>query len=1106
MKDINSHRGRLTCIAWLTVGALTLGVATPLHGQAVSASLLGTVTDTTGLAVPGAAVTITEVRTNISRTGVTNESGNYSFPNLQQGGVYRVEAELPGFKKVVREDVVVPVNTTVRVDMALEVGELTESVTVSGATPLLQTDRTDTGRIIESRIITDMPLGFNRNFQGALILVPGASRPFRPHSEFFNPQDSLSTNVNGQSRLANNVQIEGIDNNHKTGLLTVLIPSAEAIETVAVTTSNYDAEFGRAGGAVTSVQLKSGTNEFKGSVFAFGNTEATDAKGYFTRAKAPTEYLQAGFTFGGPIRRNKLFFFGDYQHTLDNRGLVRRITIPPMEFRNGDFSQAPTIIYDPATGNADGTGRQPFPGNIVPPDRISPIARRILNLLPPPNIDGAALGQNNYQIPEVRERTTEAFNVKVNAQLSERDSLSVRYSFQRPEIYDPGVFGIYGGGGKGFAGTGTNLTFSTAANWTRTFSPTFLMEARAGGSYYHNEALSEGHGLNTSDELGIPGVNVHPFASGITSINVGGFSNPIVGFANSLPWDRSERTLNFAAVFTKLRGNHTVKFGSDVRHNRDFLLQVQDRGGPRGAFSFGGAQTAIPGNTASINGFANAFAAFLLDAPGSLGRDLVTEVDPGTRHWAMFTFIHDKWQISPRVTLDLGLRHEYYTPLVGLTGRGGLSNYDPATNALRVAGFGSISENLGVESTWTNFAPRTGISFRLNERTVLRAGYGVSIIPFPDNSYAFNFPVKQNNQFNPPNSFATAGSMVQGFPAPIFFDIPSDGVIPTDTPELRNVAFFHVPLDLREGALHSWNVAYQRELPWGFTGEVAYVGNRGQNIISSFNLNAGMTLGADQAGRPLNQQFGRTTDVNTWIRVKNQYHSLQTKLDRRFSHGLLITTSYTLGRSWNYSNGDSNGGISTPIDIERAWGRTDFDRMHSFTQSFVYVLPWGPQGRWLTTGPASWVLGGWQVSGIFAAYSGLPINFTAAAATLRAPGNTQRPNASGTPAKLKDVGPGNLWFDTSVFSAPAQNTFGNVGRNSLLDGPRYVNLDMSIAKQFPFRSDRRAEFRVDAFNILNIPQFGQPGGSLGSANFGQVTGMAGGSTMRSLRFGARFLF
>jgi hypothetical protein len=1089
-------------LAVLIVSLVTVFAAPGVWAQAVTGTLLGTVTDAGGLAIPGATVTITEVNTNIKASTVTNENGNYVFSSLRNG-TYRVEAELVGFKKAIREGVEVQVNTTIRTDLRLTLGAIEETITVVAQTPLLQTDRTDTGRIIDSTLLQEVPLAWNRNFQGALITVPGSTRPHRVHSEFFNAQDSLSVEVNGQSRLANNVLIEGIDNNHKTGLLTVLIPGADAIETVSVTTSNYDAEFGRAGGAVTAVTLRSGTNQYKGSAFVGGFTDATVAKNFFSRTKAPTKIVGYGFTVGGPIQRNKTFFFGDYQRANDYAGRVQRSIIPPMEFRNGDFSRAPTVIYNPFTGNPDGTGRQPFPGNVIPPSMISPIARSILGFIPEPNVT-AALGQINYQLPYQREKTTDAFDVKINQQVSSRNAFSARFSYQKPDIYDPGIYGKYGGGGKDFAGRGTNLTISTGATWTRTWSNTLVQEIRGGVSYYHNEATTDAGGAKTSDEIGIRGANINDFSAGITSVFISGFSDPVIGFSASLPWDRSERTSEISTVVTKSSGNHTVKFGGNLRHNRDFLLQVQDRNGPRGGFNFGGAQTAIPTDNAAVSGFANAFASFLLDVPNRAGRDL-TVIDPGTRHWAAFSFVHDKWQVTPKITIDLGVRHEYYTPLVGLESQGGLANYDPATNSILVAGYGDTPANLGVKKYFKNFVPRTGISYRITDTSVMRAGYGISTIPFPDNSYAFNFPVKQNNDFQAPNTFAPAPvRMADGFPAPILADIPASGVIPANTALLRSQRYFAIPQDLHEGRLQSWNVAFQKQLPYGFTAEAAYVGNRG-NIVHQVNVNAGTVVGADNAGRPQFAPFGRTADTTSWMRSDTSYHSLQTKFDKRFSRGLLVTTSYTLGRSINYWQGDSNGGLITPADPERSRGRAEYDRLHSYVQSFVYQLPVGPEGRWLRSGLASWILGGWQVSGIFTAQSGVPINFTASGATLRAPGNTQRPNASGTPKVLGGIGAGNQWFDTSVFSFAPANTFGNVERNGLLDGPAYINFDASVAKWFTFRGGVRAEFRIDAFNATNRPHFSNPNGDLGNARFGQITTTQA-NTERVVRFGLRVVF
>jgi len=1082
------------------------GLSGAAFAQAVRGTLLGTVHDSQGAPVAAASVTAVETQTNISRSVVTNASGNYVFANLKDG-LYRVEAELTGFKKFSRDGVEVKVNSTIRVDVVLEVGAMEEKVEVVQETPLLQTDRADTGRTIEGYQVQQMPLGLNRNFQTLWATVPGTVTMTRPHSQFFNPQDSQETKFNGQSRLSNNVQVDGLDNNHKTGLLTVFIPSAEAIDSVNVSTSNFEAEFGRAGGSVTTVVLRSGTNQVKGSAFFFGNSESTQAKSYFASAtaiKPQSKYEQFGGTLGGPLIKDKLFFFADYQHTVDNLGALRRVVIPPTEWRGGDFSSASTTIYDPATGNPDGTGRQPFPGNVIPANRLSPVALNVLAQLPAPNLAGAGFGQVNYELPSSeREKTTNAFNVKLNYNPGVNDQLSMRFSFQRPEIFVPGTFGELGGAGADFAGSGYQNTYSTALTWTRTLSPSLIMEWRGGYVKYHNQALSTGTGLETSTEVGIPGANYDEFSSGISRIVLqNGFTEPMMGFSASLPWDRGEETYSVAGTLTKISGNHTIKVGTELRHNEDFLLQIQDAGGVRGQFTFNGARTSIPTDTRATAGLANAMAAFLLDTPSQIQRDIKVIDKPGTKHWEVFAFVQDKWQVSTKLTVDLGLRWEYYTPLVGIADQGGLSNYDPSNNTVQIAGYGSVPQNIGVDSTFTNFAPRLGLAYRFDEKTVLRAGFGTTIVPFPDNRYAYNFPVKQTEVFNAPNGFAPAGRMANGFGPPTFFDIPSNGIQDASIPQLRNAQLFYVQPDLKEAKLHSWNVALQRQLPWNLVAELAYVGNVGRGIIlPDYNINAGQTLGADTAGQPYFQLYGRSAEVRSWLPTDTSYNSLQAKLDRRFKNGFLITTAYTLSRATNYSNETD---VATPADLERSKGPADFDRTHFFAASFIWESPFFKQDK----SALGWVLGGWQLSGLFRAGTGTPINFTAAGATLRAPDNQQRPNVSGTPEVLGAIGPGQLYFDTAVFSAPDQNTWGNMKRNDSIRGPGFWNIDLSLVKRMHFGQRVVAELRADAINAFNHPIFANPNGNFGQATFGQVTGTPGDQayTPRLVRFGARLIF
>ncbi|HVD94193.1 MAG TPA: TonB-dependent receptor [Vicinamibacterales bacterium] len=1076
----------------------------PARAQAVTGALVGNVTDQSSLALPGATVIITETNTNISHTTTTNEGGYYTFPSLKDG-TYKVVAELAGFKKVLRDGVIVNVNTTIRVDLKLEVGAIEESITVKGESPVLQTDRSDTGRLIESKMVTDLPLSFNRNFQSLLITVPGATRPHREHSAFFNSQDSLSTEVNGQSRLANNTMIEGVDDNQKTGLLQVIIPAADALETVSVTTSNYDAEFGRSGGAITNVTLKSGTNTLKGTGFSFFNNEKTNAGDYFSHLKAPTKFLNAGFTLGGPIVRNKVFFFGDYQRTIDNFGYIVRTTVPTVAMRNGDFSAVTQHIYDPLTGDITGANRVAFPNNQIPADRISPIAKQLLAFVPLPNIQ-AALGQNNFQQAQVRKKTTDGFDAKVNYTMSDKDQMSYRVSFMRPVVFDPGLFGQFGGPANGgFAGRGTNNSASTAATWTRVFSKSTLLDVRGGLNYYRNITSTTGDGLTTSKDIGIPGANLDQFTSGISNISIGGYGDPLLGFAASQPWDRWEKTWNVVTSLTKLMEKHTVKFGGEWRKNTDMLLQTQDAGGSRGRFAFNANGTGNPAEPGSTGGIANPLASFLLDWPSTVQRDLKVIDQPGTRHWAVASFIQDKWQVRSNVTLDLGLRWEYYKPLQGIEGKGTLANYDPLTNQIQVAGYGSFSNSLNVKNYYKNFAPRTGMSWRLNDLTVVRAGYGASAIPFPDNRFAFAFPVKQNYSGTAANGFQAQGSMAAGFPAPVLASIPATGII-TPTGTLLNSTYDVIPTGLHEAKLHSWNVAFQRQLPFSFSADIAYVGSRGVGLIMDVDENASVVYGSGNAGRPQFAPFNRTGQSRARTNLgKSQYHGLQMKVDRRFTNGLLVTNSYTLGRSMDLAQ--ENTGIGTPIDFNLSWARSDTDRLHNWVTSAVYELPWGPRRKWMSDSTLGKIVGGWQLSGLFIAQSGQALTIGGNGTILNTPGNSAFVDLNGQNTVLGNLGPGLLYFDPKVYSLPAAGVQGNMKRHSGPDGPGFWQLDSSLFKRFALGGSRYGEFRVDAYNVTNSVRWGNPNTAFSIANgntFGQITGTTG--SQRSIRFGARFAF
>ncbi len=1070
-----------------------------LCAQAVNATLLGTVTDASGAVVIDARVTATEVETNINRSSQTNNSGNYTFPDLPPGR-YSVVVESPGFKRDVRENITVIVNTSTRVDVSLQPGDISQSVEVTAAPPALQTDRADTGRKIEAQEAAVLPLGTNRNFQGLLNLVPGTTRATFQHSQFFNAGSSLQTEVNGQMRMGNNYQIEGIDDNERTGLLQILIPPIEAVQTVDVSTSNFEAELGRATGAVTNVILKSGTNNLHGEVYEFFKNSDLNARNFFDPSVGHQSYNYFGGAVGGPIRKNRIFFFADYLKVFDHQANTNLLNIPVTAFRNGDLSSSSTTIYNPFTGNANGTGRQQFGGNRIPASLINPISAKILSLVPQPNLPGFT---NNYFATLPYHKDQDYTDGKVDANLTDNDRLTARFSFQRPVIFQSPVFGNAGGPAQSaFEATGIQRTYSGGVNYDHIFSPTLITEFRFGAAHYHNEAYPSDYGSQDATALGVPGVNVSPLTSGIVGVDVNGFSSPLIGYSASVPWVRAEANIDLVNTWTKIIGNHTIKWGGDLRRVRDDLLQGQTFS-PRGIYRFREGQTSIPNAKTS---FTNDFASFLLDVPSEAGRDLFTYF-PAYRAWQLFGFVQDKWTATSKLTIDAGLRWEFYPPATPAFS-GGFSNYNPDSNTLVIAGIGNNPKNLGMVTRYKYFAPRLGAAYRLTSSTVLRAGFGISYTPFPDNNYAYNFPVRQNNAFEP--TVASYGPAVlsngqiatfqAGFPAPAPAVVPANGII---TNPSVNQQQYVVNLNFKQPYVESYNVAVQQALPLHLTLDVAYVGNHGVDSVVQPNINAGLVAGLGTRGQPEFNAFKRTAATTLVFQgFSSLYNSLQVKLDRRFATGLVMTTAYTYGKAMSFQMGD-DGGLAYYINIRRNYARTDYDHTHVFVQSYNYDLPVGKGKRWLSNGgAAAAVLGGWRVAGVLTLQTGTPLNITYSNAGLLAPGNQQSPNLVAPLQILHGVGVGHQWFSTGSFAAPTALQFGNVGRN-IIGGPGLYELDFSLFKSIALTERFNLELRGESFNLTNTPQFSNPDVNLGDANFGYVTGASGG---RNIQLGLKLSF
>jgi hypothetical protein len=1032
-------------------------------------------------------VLVTETNTNFSRTELSNDSGFYAFANLDPGD-YRVEVEHPGFRKTVRSDLRLEANSTLRVDLELTPGDINQVVLVQAETPILQTDRADTGSKIETQQLATLPLLNNRNYQNTLMLVPGVQRTYRSNSPFFNSQEHLQSVVNGLDQK-NNYMIEGIDNNIEGYMTAVVVPS-DAIESVDVSTTNYDPELGRAGGAVVNVIMKSGSNTFHGSLFEYHRDSALQARNVFANTVPHTVYNQYGGSLGGRVLRDRLFFFGDFQGSRDILGQIAIPTIPTMAFRGGDLSASPTTIYDPRSGNPDGTGRAPFSGNQIPADRISSIAKQYLSFLPPPTTSGLA---QNYQGVNDQSKSIEQFDVKVDYVIGIKDRMFVRYSYQQANVTNPGLYGtglgIYGGpSNSGFDATGPSRNQSPGINYNHIFSPTLVTEVRFGIVRNRNDATNVDTGQNLSDKLGIPKSNLGDFwTSGLAEVFVNGYDTPMIGVNGCLPWRRAVTNFDVANNWTKILGTHVVKWGFDFRRERRDLLQTATFS-PRGRFTFTPGPTALNGGPA--NGFANAFASFLLDQPNGIGRDLAV-MFPTRRNSVYNAYFQDKWQVTRKLTIDLGIRWEYW-PADAPQFPAGFSNYNPANNTLELAGVGSIPMDLGIENYSKNFYPRFGIAYRLDDKTVIRGGFGISqFYRYTDN---WQYPVKQNQQLIAPNSFVAAGSMATGFPAPQSVVIPLSGII-TNPPNQNYTA---EPKNSPVPYVESWNLAIQRALPANFSVEGAFVGNHGVHVqtANGININASQVLGSGTAGEPLNRLFGRTatTTVPTW--QSTFYDAFQFKLNRRFSNGLSMITAYAFGKSIDYSAGSSGLNHLNPLANR---GLADWDRRNIFTWSGTYELPFGQGKRWGTTGPAKWFLGGWQLNGFWTWESGLPLDIVAPSTSLNAPGNNNRPNVNGTVTIFGHTGPGEYWFDVKAFSlAPSVNglpTIGNVGRN-VLHGAHLFNIDASVFRRFSITERLKMEFRAESFNLSNTPWFDRPDTNIGDAAFGQVTTAQGTQTVK----------
>lgn len=1082
----------------LLAAALT---ASAVFAQATSATIVGTVVDATGAVIAGARITVTNQETQVASTWTANQTGEYTAPFLVPG-TYQVSVEHPGFKRAVRTGVLVEIANKTRVDMTLEVGQLSDTVTATGEAPLVRADSSEVGQVIQDRPIYELPLssGSGRNFTALVALAPGTIRT-NPVGSFDAPQGNSSFAVNGQRDGANNYMIDGADNNEALLGIVAVLPPPEAIGEFKLQTDAFSAEFGRAGGAVVSVQTRSGTNDLHGSVYEFLRNSAMDARGPFDGAKLPPlRQNEFGATLGGPIRKNRAFLFGDYSGFKQRAGQTILSSVPTANERNGIYlaSEGVGTIYDPLS-------HTPFAGNTIPASRMNPVGQKLLGLYPASNLPGRVVAgagtASNYSGVIVQRQDATRADARFDYSVNSKNNLFVRYSIYDAFTALPPLYGETATGSlpsRSYKGDARNQ--SAVLSDVHVFSGTKINEVRIAYSRIANSSVNWDYGKNLATEIGIPNLNIYgSTSSGLPRVDIQGFDS--LGSDAPVPALRYENNFQYVDNFTWIKGNHTVKFGGDARRFRGDFFQISLES-PRGHFTFDPSYTSNNGAASTGLGAASA----LLGFPATQARGIIY-MFPSNRITHTFFFVQDDYRVSRKLTLNAGIRYELYIPVVDRWDN--QANFDLRNGQMNLAGRGSNSRAL-VNLDKNNFAPRFGFAYAARPNMAVRGGYGISYYPDKfgatggtlNNNYPF-ITVQQINpdRYNPDPALSISNGIA----------VPARPNLNVASVPLVGQATYFDP-NYKMGYIQFWNLTVQRQLAHRIVAEVAYVGNKGTHLFGNNHVNLNQPdpgPGAVQQRRPYYSIAPLATSVplrdsSQW----NNYHSLQAKFEKRLGSGTWLLSSYTYSKAI-----DDN---ATSFNV-RVWdaitkGPSGTDFRHSWTSSALYELPFG-RGHLLLSKlnrTADAIIGGWQLNGIYTFRTGVPSTATLAAGLVSSTVNTggaSRPDqiaASQLPSAQRSI---SRYFNTAAFVAPAANSyrFGNAGRNTVR-GPSWSGLDLSLFKAFHVTERIQAQLRGEFFNLPNHPNFGQPGASLGSATFGVITALATNATMRQVQVGMKILF
>jgi len=1099
-------------------------LAAPANAQVLYGVLVGNVTDAQQGAVVGAAVSARNNATNYAAEVKTNERGAYEIRNLPPGA-YDVKIVASGFATFEAKEINIQANNIARVDAPLRVGAVTETITVGAEVARLQTDKSDIHTDISGKELTNIPIGGYRNFQSVIDLIPGSTPSLFQNASTDTPARALTTNMNGTARNSNNTRIDGA-----ASIFTWLphhayyIPPLESIEVVNVSTNNFDAEQGMSGGAAVSVITKSGTNDLHGVAFLFHQNHKWGAKQVFFNPNTPAGPgipqridNQFGGTLSGPIKKDKLFVFSSWERTTTAERGNGLMSVPTAQVRSGNFAGL-TSVFDPATGNPNGTGRTPFPNNQVPQARWNAAAIALQNMLPLPNTGTGQ--QNNYfaSVPYYFKR--DMLDVKVNWTPNGKLNIFGKYSLMFAPVTSDAplgeALGGYPGGAAGAAGigTGNNTTHVFGGGISYVLSPTLLFDAAYGGTLMHHDTQGPDYGKNIGlDVLRIPGTNGPDIRqSGFPIFNISGYAQ----FGNTNNWSpvvRDDRGFTYAGNLSWTRGAHNLRFGFDFVHHQMNHWQPEIGGwSPRGRFNFVNGLTGLSGGAAPNN--FNAYASFLLGLPGSMGKAYQFYDPMRTREFQQGYYIRDNWQATRKLSFNFGMRFEHF-PIMH-RGEFGIERWDPLTNKVLIGGRGNNPRTAGTDAVPVMFGPRAGLAYRMNEKTVIRAGFGITNDPYPvSRPLRSPFPAVLTDEYNQTNSWVSPQfggrdlTLTTGIPTPRFPDL-SSGVV--DIPNTFATVTLQ-PGKYRRGYIESFNFTLERDLGDGFVLRTSYVGTRSiRQALTNFEANAGLVPGAGANGRPFFAQYGVNANRAFHIPMVHQrYDAWQNNLTRRFTRGLFLTSSFTWSKTIGMNAGNSDNGLSfyVPNQFSKNKSVASFDRTLTWVTAATWDLPFGKGKRFASDGLASAVFGGWTLTPNIAIYSGTPFTVGSDAASLNAPQNTQvADQITGDVRKLRGVGLGAPFYDPSSFLAVREVRFGNMGLNSLR-GPRLFGLNGGIYRAFRLSERVGLQFRGEALNLTNTPVLNNPNATVTSpANFMQITSVitTHPAPARTMRFGLRLAY